>query len=114
MPQIVGRIHRVHYTLNSSKHTVDLATRAIAACREDLKGFASPDFVKAVLRDSQQEAIEALRRRLKLQLIAAFGDDVDLSAFTFQVAIAQVDEEGGFFSSFGAVYGTRFNVDRPN
>lgn len=114
-PCVVGRIHRVHYTVDPSKHTVDLATRAIAACREDLKGFADPEQRSgmAVIGGSTPEVIERLRCQLAVALQLAFGHDVDLQAFKLQVAIAEV-KDGKFFSSFGAIYGSRFDVHKPN
>ena len=43
----------------------------------------------------------------------AFGDDVDLQAFSFQVALTGV-RDGQFWSTFGTVYGSRFDVHKPN
>lgn len=114
-PSIVGRIHRVHYALNPSKHTVEMANRATAACSEDLKGFADPGSARsmAILGTSIPEVIEQLRRQLVVALQLAFDSDVDLQAFSFQVAIATV-EDGKFFSSFGIIYGSHFRVHQPN
>lgn len=114
-PSIVGRIHRVHYALNPSKHTVELANRATAACSEDLKGFADPGSARsmAVLGVDQKEVIEQLRRQLVVALQPAFDHDVDLRAFSFQVAIAEV-KDGRVFSSFGSIYDSHFDVHQPN
>lgn len=114
-PKIVGRIHRVHFQQDDLHHTIRFAEQAAAGCAEDLKGFADPAQRPgmAVLGDDQKEVIEQLRLQLVAALQLAFGPDVDLKAFSFQVAIAEI-ENGKFFSSFGMVYGSRFRVHQPN